>query len=171
MDNKQNEDSHNKYIYRTNFKKISFVLVFAFLVFGSMYFFNCCQNQNEDYMDNSADLGRVEQKQMTDLTQQLFAVSINSKIYVDSDGQATAYIKNDKTNSYDMQVNIKDDSTGEILYQSETIKPGNEVESIIIKNTLQVGKHNAIAEFFALDKDTKEVKGKVIVKVVLIVEV
>ncbi|NCC87649.1 MAG: hypothetical protein EOM05_07235 [Clostridia bacterium] len=163
MDNKKNEESH--------FKKVLLALGFFFLIFGSIFFLNCCQNQNEDYMDNSANLGRLEQKQTTDLNQQLFAVSINSKIYVDSTGQAVAYIKNDKTNSYNMQVNIKDDITGESLYQSETIKPGNELDSITIKNNLQVGKYDAIAEFFALDKDTKEVKGKVIVKVVLIVEV
>ena len=150
MDNKQNEELY--------FKKVVFALGVVFLIFGSIFFFYFVQNQNEDYMDNSANPGRIEQTQTTDLNQQFFAVSINSKIYVDSTGRAVAYIKNDKTNSYNMQVNIKDDITGESLYQSETIKPGNELDSITIKNNLQVGKYDAIAEFFALTRIQKREK-------------
>jgi|GEM_PF-3464536 len=171
MDDKQNEDFHSaSSFYSMSSKTIKFVLFSLLFSFGSMIFLNCCQNLNKDYMDDSANIGRIDQKQITDLNQQLFAVSINSKIYVDSNGQAIAYIKNDKTNLYDMQVNIKDDSTGEILYQSNIIKPDNQVDSITIKNSLQVGKREATAEFLALDKDTGEAKGKVIVKITLVVE-
>lgn len=150
---------------------ILIIILFVLIAYDILiYFYKQNDNINSSVIpNNKSQTTTVATANNTDESQ-LFAVSINSKIYVNKDNTALAYIKNDKSNEYNMQVKIKDSSTGDMLYESEIIKPGSEIDSITLKNNMKVGNNNAAAEFYALDVKTGKIQGNVIVDVVFIVE-
>ncbi len=150
------------------YKKTRAFLVFFLLLFCNAFLLSSCQNINN--VDIYSKLGRIDDNETSVMDPQLFAVSINSKAYVDKDRKALVYIKNDKSNLYKMKVNITEDNTGEVIYQSGIIKPGKQINSIEINKNLEVGKHNSTVVFLAIDSETKKVKGQVVVSIVLVVE-
>lgn len=144
-----------------------FIIIFLLIICSVLVFALFIRQKN---VDKDAKYGRVNENEQDKINMQLFAVSINSKIYVDNDGKAFAYIKNDKFNKDNIKVKIKEDKSDEVLFSSETIKPGEQVDLIVIEKKLQKDKYNATAEFFAVDKITGEAKGLVVVKIILVFE-
>ncbi|MEG0980101.1 MAG: hypothetical protein RR911_07240 [Oscillospiraceae bacterium] len=123
-----------------------------------------------DYSDTSANTGQIEQIQQKPTREDLFSVSINTKLYLTKDNKVAAYIKNDKTNKYNMQVLIKEDSTDKVLYQSDILKPGRQIDYINLNERLKKGSYKATAEFLAMDIKSGEASGKVVVELVIISE-
>ncbi len=70
-------------------------------------------------------------------------------------------IKNPKTNSYPINVELKDDKTGELLYTSGAINPGEEVTDIELEKPLSKGTFMTTALFSLYDPATKAKKGEV----------
>lgn len=111
--------------------------------------------------ERQAELNRIVDEGM-------FNISIASTIdFADPTSPGVAYIENVPGNHYDMQVDITLDDTGEVLYQSGAIAPGNFIETIELARTLPSGSHKATATFTALDRDTHEHVGEAAARVVL----
>lgn len=145
------------------------VFIIAFLLVLCLVLIFILHSKQKN-VDKNAKYGRVNENEQNKINTQFFAVSINSKMYVDKDGKTLAYIKNDKSNKYNMKVKIKEEKSNVVLFSSEVIKSGEQVDLIVIDKKLKPDKYNAIAEFFAVDKNTGEAKGLVIVKIILVVE-
>lgn len=101
----------------------------------------------------------------------MFNVSIAPAILFNSaDGQGQARIENVPANLYHMSVEITLDDTGDLLYQSKGIKPGQFIEYITLEKQLAPGVYNATALFKAYDPETLKQEGQVAVKINIIVE-
>jgi tartrate dehydratase beta subunit/fumarate hydratase class I family protein len=58
-------------------------------------------------------------------------------------------IRNPQTNTYPVNVVITDDQTGDVIYTSGAIEPGEEVSHVQLEKTLAKGTHSATAVFRA----------------------
>lgn len=71
----------------------------------------------------------------------------------------TLVIENPPDNRYRLQVTIKEKDTGEELYRSPVLKPGENINSLSLKKKLNRGNHLATACIKAL-KETEKTGGK-----------
>ncbi|MBC3939826.1 MULTISPECIES: hypothetical protein [Anaerotruncus] len=94
-----------------------------------------------------AELNRVVDEGM-------FNIAINSYItFPDAKGEGVANIENVPGNRYNMTVSIVLDDTGETVYQSKGIKPGQYIQKIRLDEELPEGFYYATAVFTAYAQD------------------
>lgn len=129
--------------------------------------------------DDSAQTGNLPGKSDEDIQralneiveQGMFNISITSEAYFDRGSlEGKVRIENIPANLYYMKVVITLDETGEPLYESGAIKPGQYIESIKLKKSLEPGRYGATAVFTALDQKTYEEVGNAAAKITIIVE-
>ena len=155
-------------VITTKEEKIITIVLLALLI-SVVFIFKSC-TQKDTNKDKVAQTGSLNRPKTSNIDPAYFTVSINSKIYIMQNKKAYVNIKNIKSNSYDMQVIISCDKTGELIYKSDIIKPGKAVENITCEKPMNIGEYKANAEFYALDPKTGEQNGKVIVEVGIVVE-
>ena len=84
----------------------------------------------------------------------MFNIAINSYItFPDAKGEGVANIENVPGNRYNMTVSIVLDDTGETVYQSKGIKPGQYIQKIRLDEELPEGFYYATAVFTAYAQD------------------
>ena len=112
-----------------------------------------------------AELNRVVEEGM-------FNIAINTYlIFPDGNGEGLANIENIAANRYNMTVQITLDSTGETVYQSKGIRPGQYIQYIRLSEDLPAGVYNATAVFTAhMPDDEHSIAGQAGAKLVLEVE-
>lgn len=137
------------------------------------------QRGDDAFFDPNAQEGQAPYKTEEEIKAELdriveegmFNISISSVIkFADGTSEGIAYIENVPGNRYHMQVTINLDDSGEEVYRSAAIAPGNYVEKITLSSDLDPGTYEATAAFTALDQDTHEEAGKAAAKVSLVVE-
>ena len=99
----------------------------------------------------------------------MFNISISTRIEI-AQGKGTANIENIAANPYHMRVRITLDSSGETVFESGAIKPGQYLQNIELSKALAPGDYAATATFLALDRDTMENVGQAAAKIVLVVQ-
>ncbi|MDD4509385.1 MAG: hypothetical protein PHY23_00470 [Oscillospiraceae bacterium] len=111
-----------------------------------------------------AELNRIVEEGM-------FNISIASQVYFpDGKSDGAANIENIEANHYHMQVSITLDDTGELIYESGALKPGQFIENIKLQKALSAGTYNATATFSALDQETLETAGQAAAKITVVIE-
>lgn len=78
------------------------------------------------------------------------------------DGKSTGsiYIKNDVKNVYPIAVQIVEDKSGDIIYESGAIEPGYEITEGELNKNLKKGNYKCTAEVSIYDPQTKNYKGQ-----------
>lgn len=78
------------------------------------------------------------------------------------DGKSTGdiYIKNDIKNAYPIAVQIVEDKSGDIIYESGAIEPGFEITEGELNRNLKKGNYKCTAEVSIYDPQTKKYKGQ-----------
>lgn len=78
------------------------------------------------------------------------------------DGKSTGaiYIKNDVKNAYPIAVQIVEDKSGDIIYESGAIEPGFEITEGELNKNLKKGNYKCTAEVAIYDPQTKKYKGQ-----------
>ena len=78
------------------------------------------------------------------------------------DGKSTGaiYIKNDVKNAYPIAVQIVEDKSGDIIYESGAIEPGFEITEGELNNNLKKGNYKCTAKVSIYDPQTKKYKGQ-----------
>ncbi|MFK4895360.1 hypothetical protein ACI1TH_00410 [Lactococcus petauri] len=78
------------------------------------------------------------------------------------DGKSTGaiYIKNDTKNAYPIAVQIVEDKSGDIIYESGAIEPGFEITEGELNKNLKKGNYKCTAEVSIYDPQTKKYKGQ-----------
>lgn len=105
------------------------------------------QLENKTEEEIIAELNRVVDEGM-------FNIAINSYItFPDAKGEGVANIENVPGNRYNMTVSIVLDDTGETVYQSKGIKPGQYIQKIRLDEELPEGFYYATAVFTAYAQD------------------
>lgn len=100
----------------------------------------------------------------------MFHVFMNTEITVNRDGQANLYIQNIPNNHDACIVEIRDQQSNTLYYQSQTIRPGYKVESDQLAVSLPKGKYPCLATFRITDLHTNQPKNQIVLKVNLTVE-
>ncbi|MEG0375395.1 MAG: flagellar protein FliS [Raoultibacter sp.] len=147
------------------------ILVIVAGAFAVWFFSN---PNNADIFDPNAKEGQAPYKTQEEIQAELdrqveegmFNISIASVIqFEDGTKPGKAYIENVPGNHYVMQVTITLDDSGETVYESKAIKPGNFIEDITLTKDLDAGSHAATATFTALDSESLEEVGKAAAKI------
>ena len=101
----------------------------------------------------------------------MFNISINTQIsFPNGTAEGQAYIDNISANHYNMTVQIVLDDTGESVYQSGGIRPGQYIENITLSKALPKGSYKATAIFTAHDPEDQSEVGQAAAEVLLTVE-
>lgn len=126
-------------------------------------FFWWRRNQQENsFFDVSALTGALPGKSEEEVIAELnrvvdegmFNIAINSYItFPDGRSEGVANIENVPGNRYNMTVSIVLDDTGETVYQSKGIKPGQYIQKIRLDEELPEGFYYATAVFTAYAQD------------------
>lgn len=133
----------------------------------------------EDFFDEDAKEGFLPTLSEEEIQEELnriveegmFNVSIGSVLdFKNAKSKAVANIENIPANRYYMSVDITLDDTGETVYSSKGIKPGQYIDEISLSKALAPGEYPATARFTAYQPETYEVEGHVAVKIYIYVE-
>ncbi len=144
---------------------IAAVVVVAAVIVGIVVFSGSGQ---DDFYDANSIIGQAPYKSEEEIMAELnriveegmMNISIASVIeFEDGQSEGVAYIENVPGNRYVMKVDIKLDDTGETVYESGGLKPGNYIEKIKLNKDLPQGTYSATATFHGLDPDTLEEVG------------
>ena len=110
------------------------------------------QSQQDTFFDVAAMTGHLPGKTEEEIQAELnrvveegmFNIAINTYlIFPDGNGEGLANIENIAANRYNMTVQITLDSTGETVYQSKGIRPGQYIQYIRLSEDLPAGVYNA----------------------------
>lgn len=70
------------------------------------------------------------------------------------------YIRNEVENAYPIAVQIREDKSGDVIYESGAIQPGYEVTEGKLMKKLKKGTHKCTAEVSIFDPHTKKYRGQ-----------
>lgn len=156
------------------------VLYVLALIFGALMMLSVINTIEKKALSKDAQYGSIPNGDLVAVQEALdqstadgmFNIGINTKIYFTSaSANGIAGIENPEKNIYNMSVGIYLNDTGELVYQSGAIKPGQYINSISLDNEgLPAGEYPAIAVFNALDARTNDILGSVSVKIDLAIE-
>lgn len=141
------------------------------LAAGGMYLWKAVPQAANPYRDDeNAVRGRLPRVNERDIQEELdgaiddaklFNISILSAIVIDpASGTGEARIENVAENRYLMQVEIRLANTGERLYLSPFLKPGESLETIRLDAVPEAGIYDATAVFCALTQTEGKLFGQ-----------
>jgi hypothetical protein len=111
-----------------------------------------------------AELDRVVEEGMLN-------ISIASEIsFADGQSRGQANINNIEANNYIFKVAITLDDTGETVYESGGIQPGQYIQYIELERDLDVGQYPATASFTAYTQDTHQIVGSAAAQINLYIQ-
>ncbi len=117
--------------------------------------------------------GKSEEEIVADLNRQVEEGMMNISIagtLESADGDtATARIENIEANGKDQKVEIALDETGEVIYESGAIAPGQYVQDIDLARHFDPGVYDVTATFTSYDLDTHAEAGEAAAQVQLVV--
>ena len=149
------------------------------VVAAAAWFFFGRSGGGGDFFDTAATTGvlpgMTEEQIVEELNrvveEGMFNISINTQItFPDGTAEGQAYIDNISANHYNMTVKIMLDDTGETVYQSGGIKPGQYIENIRLSKDLPAGSYRATAVFTAHDPEDQSEVGQAAAQLILTVE-
>lgn len=151
-------------------------MIILLLMIAILLMLRCCMGQvdsplNSGFIqfDESAQDGNLPGKTEDEIIEDLnrivkkgmFNISITPEIkFYDGESKGPAMIENIAANHYNMQVSIILDETGEEIYSSGAIKPGQFIEKIFLSKDLEKGSYSATAVFTALEQETMKDAGR-----------
>lgn len=80
------------------------------------------------------------------------------------------YIKNELNNAFPISVEVVENKSGDVIYESGAIEPGFEVTEGTLSKDLAKGKYECTAKVSIYDPKTKEFKGQTAAEMEVIVE-
>lgn len=112
----------------------------------------------------------IKQIAEKEINESQFTLNIYPKaIFESGDSTGNIYIRNVAENIYPISVNIVEDSTGDLLYESGAIEPGYEITTGVLNKNLSKGEYICTAEVSIFDPTTKEYRGQTAAEMEIIV--
>lgn len=136
-------------------------------------------NVSKYWFDKAAKDGMIEgrteeeiQKILDTVVQEgMFNISINpSPVFEDGSSEGNLCIENIKANHYYARVTLTLDDTGEEIFESKGLKPGQYIDNVKLDKHLKKGTYPATAQFIITDPETLEDIGKVNTEVILTIQ-
>lgn len=166
-------------------KRKKWLLLLALLLllvggYGIYHFFFAPEPQamsviSGDFLPEGKDAKKMSDKELAELAQQKadesnFNMMIASDATINGDTQKGQLpIKNPEGNAYPVNVEIKDNQTGDIIYTSGAIMPGEEIDQVQLDKPLAKGTYQTTATFSLYDAQTKKKQGEVSAGVTILV--
>ena len=144
-------------------------IILALIAAAIICFFALQSCDGGPLYDSNAAAGQLEGKTPEEIQAELdrqveegmFNISIASNVeFADGNSEGELRIENVPGNRYDMQVTITDDSTGEVYYQTNLIRPNQHIQQDKLWVDLDPGIYNCTAIFTAFDPDTNAEVGQ-----------
>lgn len=135
--------------------------------------------QSDSWFDSSAAAGQYEGKSEEEIIAALNAqveegmmnISIASSItFANGASDGEARIENIQANRVDQKVAITLDDTGETVYESGALAPGQYIQTIKLSKDLDPGSYRATVMFTGYDRDTHEKTGAAAAQITLVIE-
>lgn len=129
-----------------------------------------------DFLPEGKDAKKMSDKELAALAQKKvdesnFNMMIVSEAVIDSTTQTGQLaIKNPESNAYPINVEIKEDKTGQLIYTSGAIYPGEEIKEVHLEHALAKGEYQTTATFSLYDPQTKKKQGEVSAGVTIFVK-
>jgi len=129
-----------------------------------------------DFLPDGKDASKMSDKQLADYAQKAvdksqFNVRIVSNATIDQQsGKGNIGIQNPPNNTYPVDVIITDNATGEKLYSSGAIYPGEEIKEATLEKSLAKGSYVTTATFNIYNEQTKKQQGTVQSELTLVVK-
>ena len=121
------------------------------------------QLDNKSVEEIQAELDRIVEEGM-------MQISIASLVeFADGTSEGELRIENAPGNKYAMQVDIKRNDTGEIIYTSDVLDPNYHIQFAPLDVDLPAGTYDCIATFHALEQGSHEEAGQAAAKVTIVV--
>lgn len=121
------------------------------------------QLDNKSVEEIQAELDRIVEEGM-------MQISIASMVeFADGTSEGELRIENAPSNKYAMQVDIKRNDTGEVIYTSDVLDPNYHIQFAPLDVDLPAGTYDCIATFHALEQGSHEEKGQAAAKVTIVV--
>jgi len=142
---------------------------------GGVWFY-VTSGSGEFRFDTAAVNGNLEglsEQELRELMQNkvdesMLAISINtSPEFPDGKSKGTLRIENSAGNRYNMTVKISRDDTGEVVYQSAGIRPGQMIEEDALDAALDQGEYNCTATFTAYETEKNTAMGEAAAKITI----
>lgn len=159
-------------------KWIKWVML-AIIIIIILLLLRCCNKDNTPpWYDPNATTGTYDGKSedeiRADLNRQIDENSMNGSIasvinFEDGAKQGTARIENIQANHFDQKVSITMKETGEVLYESGAIAPGQYIEKITLNKVLKKGSYDAIATISGFDRKSHEKIGQMAIETKIVV--
>lgn len=90
-----------------------------------------------------------------------FSFKVNSHpVFETGDAEGNLYIENPAVNAYDMRVVITLDDTGETVYETGLISPGQSIVRDVLNKKLEPGTYKVTATIYAHDAGTGDEIGR-----------
>lgn len=80
--------------------------------------------------------------------------------FPDGKSQGSIFIKNEAHNAYPIAVEVVEKESGDVIYESGAIQPGEEITEGTLSKSLAKGSYTATANVSIYDPKTKEFKGQ-----------
>lgn len=170
LENISNANSQNQ---KKSKAKISIIIIFIILfLFSGFFALKFFQNKNKEpyWFDNLAKDGILEGRTPNEIQSLLnqvveegmFNISINpDPIFENGKAEGNIAIENIPANHYYTKVLITLNETGEVIFKSGGLKPGQYIEKIKLDKNLKKGDYPATAVFEITYPETLETIGSV----------
>ena len=121
-----------------------------------------------DAQDGSYRL-QPEQPSPPDGFRKPIQVQVNGEAVADGDRRCNLMAGNPQENAWDLRVTVRLDESGEELYRSGVLKPGEREAYVTLSRELEPGSYPATAGFTALDRDNGKAVGTVEAGITIVV--
>ena len=134
---------------------------------------------NAGWFDPSAQSGSLPGRTQEEIQAELdkiveegmFNISIASVVvFADGQSEGEARIENIAANRYNMGVAITLDESGEVLYTSKGLKPGQYIETIRLDRDLPAGEYQATALFTAYTQEELLKVGQAAARITIVID-
>ena len=160
-------------------KQIIAVIVVLLLLIGGGVGYKIYQNNNKadliagDFLPEGKDAKKMSKKELDKAAQEAvdesqFTLNILPEAnFPDGKSLGSIYIKNPATNAFPISVEVIDDNTGDVIYESGGIEPGEEITEGTLKKDLEKGVYTCTAQVSIYDPKTKEFKGQTAAEIIV----
>lgn len=152
-------------------KIIAAVVVLLLLIGGGVTYKYLTSNNGAeltagDFLPEGKDAKEMSEKELAEAAQKAvdesqFTLSILPEAsFPDGKSKGNIYIRNEVQNAYPISVEVVDNESGDVIYESGAIQPGFEITEGTLSKDLDKGKYNCTAKVSIYDPKTKKYKGQ-----------
>ena len=156
----------------TNKKRNIIIIVLLLLLIGGGVGYKLINKSNEsnliggNFLPEGKDAKKMSKEELDKAAQDAvdesqFTLNILSEAsFPDGKSSGNIYIKNPTNNAYPISVEVVENESGDVIYESGAIQPGEEITEGTLSKALVKGNYVATAKVSIYDPETKEYKGQ-----------